>query len=80
MYLKRGKSGGKGEKKNSTWTKEVFCLKKRDQQITPSTEDKVELAKLNLGLRKLVFCGDGDATNIHDTTLDLRLSHDRKGH
>ena len=70
VYSKRGKSGGKGKKKNSTWTKEVVCLKERDQQITPSTEEKIEWAQLNLGLRKLVFCGDGDATNIHDIILE----------
>jgi hypothetical protein len=62
-----GKGKGKGKKKAvGTWTKEVICLKDCDQETSPSTEEKIELAQLNLGLRKLVFSAEGDANHIHD--------------
>lgn len=62
-----GKGKGKGKKKAvGTWTKEVICLKDCDQKTSPSTEEKIELAQLNLGLRKLVFSAEGDANHIHD--------------
>ena len=47
-----------------TWTKEVICLKDCNQETSPSTEEKIELAQLNLGLRKLVFSAEGDANHI----------------
>ena len=48
-----GKRKGKGKKKAvGTWTKEVICLKDCDQETSPSAEEKIELAQLNLGLRK----------------------------
>ena len=33
-------------------------------------EEKIELAQLNLGLRKLVFNSEGDANHIHDIILE----------
>lgn len=45
---KRAKGGygkGKGKKKAvTTWTKEVICLKECEQETSPSTEEKIELA------------------------------------
>lgn len=46
---KRAKGGygkGKGKKKAvTTWTKEVICLKECEQETSPSTEEKIELAQ-----------------------------------
>ena len=53
-----------------TWTKEVICLKDCYQDTAPTTEEKMELARMNLGLRKLVFSAEGDASHIHDVILD----------
>ena len=41
----------KGKKKAATWTKDVICLKYSDQDASPTTEEKMELAALNLGSR-----------------------------
>ena len=66
---KRGK--GKGKKKAvGTWTREVICLKDCDQETSPSAEEKIELAQLNLGLRKLVFGADDKANHIHSVILN----------
>ena len=70
-FSKRGNRKGKGKKKAvGTWTREVICLKDSDQECSPSTEEKIELAQLNLGLRKLVFSAEGDAAHIHDVILE----------
>lgn len=55
------------KKKVSTYTKETVCVKFRDQTWLPSTEERIELAKLGLGLKKLTYEADGDAQHIHDT-------------
>ena len=39
---------------------------KREQTWLPTTEERIELAKLGLGLKKLTFDADGDAQHIHD--------------
>ena len=41
-------------------------MKDCEQETSPSTKEKIELAQLNLGLRKLVFSAEGDANHIHD--------------
>ena len=41
---------------------------KREQTWLPITEERIELAKLGLGLKKLTFDADGDAQHIHDIT------------
>lgn len=69
MYSSKRTFKGKGKAKKKgvgTWTKEVICLKDCEQEISPNTEEKIELAQLNLGLRKLVFNAEGDANHIHD--------------
>jgi hypothetical protein len=59
----------KGKKKAATWTKDVICLKYSDQDVSPTTEEKMELAALNLGPRKLVFGAESDASEVHGTIL-----------
>ena len=52
---------GKGKKKSiSTWSKDVVYLKDRNQETSPTTEQKIQLAQLNLGMKKLVFNVDSD--------------------
>lgn len=65
-------SKGKGKKRKavSTWTKEVICLKDSEQSMSPTTEEKIELAQMNLGLRKLVFSAKGDSSHIHQVITD----------
>lgn len=53
-----------------TWTREVICLKGCDQETSPSTEKKIKLVQLNLGLRKLVFGMDDNANHIHNVILN----------
>lgn len=48
----------------------MFCLKYRQQDFTPSPEEKMELAKMNLGLRRAGFHSDGDASHVHDVIMD----------
>ena len=66
-FSKPGNRKGKGKKKAvGTSTREaLICLKDSNQECSPSTEEKIELAQLNLGLRKLVFSAEGDAAHIH---------------
>lgn len=52
-----------------TWKKECVCLRDRQQNWRPSSEEKIELARMGLGLRDVVFRGDGDAEHIHQTLL-----------
>lgn len=54
------------KKKVVTFTKETICLKYKDQNWLPSTEERIELAKLGLGLKKIVYQADGDAKHIHE--------------
>lgn len=53
--------------KTSTYTKDTICIMYREQTWLPTTEERIELAKLGLGLKKLTFDADGDAQHIHDT-------------
>ena len=56
----------KKKKKVPTYTKDTICLKFQDQTWLPSTEERIKLSKLGLGLKKLVFEADGDPQHIHD--------------
>lgn len=62
-------SKSKVKKKACMWTKEVVCLKECDQDTSPTTEEKIQLAQLNLGCKKLVFGSESDATEVHYTIL-----------
>ena len=63
----KGKLGGSGRLKpgRSTWRKECICLRDRQQGSKPSAEEKMELARMGLGLAEVVFNADGDAEHIH---------------
>ena len=37
-----------------------------DQTWKPSSEEKIELARIGLGLAEIVFQSDGDAEHIHN--------------
>lgn len=52
------------------WKKECICLKDSEQEIKPSSEEKIKLAKIGLGLHKLVFEANGNAEHVHNTILD----------
>ena len=61
----------------STWKKETVCLRYKDQTKAPDTLEKMELAKLGLGLKELSFDADGDAMHIHGVLLEAfkELAH-----
>ena len=50
----------------TNWRKECICLKLCEQSCAPHTEEKIELAKMGLGLKEVTFDGDGDAAHIHE--------------
>ena len=58
------------KKTQQTWKKDVLCLRLCDQETNPSTEEKMHLAKLGLGLKQLVFDSDGGPQHIHDVCID----------
>lgn len=52
------------------WKKECIRLKDSEQEIKPSSEEKIKLAKIGLGLHELVFEANGNAEHVHNTILD----------
>ena len=62
----RGTSRRKGSGK---WKKDCICLRDKDETRKPSSEKKVELAKMGLGLSEVFFDNDGDAEHIHRVVL-----------
>ena len=38
--------------------------------MAPTIQEQMELAKHNLGLKKLVFCAEGDVAHIHNIILE----------
>ena len=61
---------GKGKRKGATtWKKECICLRHTDQMWKPSSEEKIELARIGLGLAEVVFYSDGDGEHIHSVLL-----------
>ena len=60
---------GKGKRKGATTWKECICLRHTDQTWKPSSEEKIELARIGLGLAEIVFHSDGDAEHIHNVVL-----------
>ena len=56
-------------KENVTWKKECICLRDKEQTSKPSSEEKIVLAKMGLGLGEVVFNTDGDAEHIHRVLL-----------
>ena len=62
----------KSNKKNpgrSTWRKECICLKDVEHSWKPSPEEKMDLAKIGLGLKAIIFNSDGDADHVHKLIL-----------
>ena len=56
--------------KVNVWKKDTLCLRYTDQTKGPDTEERMELAKMGLGLRELKFNVDGDALHIHDVLME----------
>ena len=66
---------GKGRRKGksracTTWKKECICLRDKDQMWKPSSEEKIELARIGLGHSEVVFNSDGDAKHIHRILME----------
>ena len=61
---KRGKRRGP-----ATWKKECVCLTCHDQTWPPSTEERMELARVGLGLKELQFGVEDGAEQIHQRFL-----------
>ena len=57
-------------KGGNIFKKDCICLRDCEQSWKPSSEEKMELAKMGLGLREVVFKTDGDAEYIHRVLLD----------
>ena len=53
----------------NTFTKETVCLKYQDQTWIPQVQERIELAKFGLGLKKLTFNADGDAQHVHNVII-----------
>lgn len=49
-----------------TWKKECICLRDKEQELKPSPEEKMEMARLGLGLTDIVFNNNGNAEHIHN--------------
>ena len=58
----RGTSRRKGSGK---WKKDCICLPDKEETLKPSSEKKIELAKMGLGLSEVFFDTDGDAGHIN---------------
>lgn len=64
----------RGQRKASlTWRKDCICLRDKEQSWKPSSEEKIALASMELGLKEVVFMSDGDAEHIHRMILDTFL-------
>ena len=68
-----GAKQNRGRRKGSirtTWKKDCICLRDKEQTWKPSSEEKIELARMGLGLSEVVFNSDGDAEHIHQVLLE----------
>lgn len=60
-----------GKRKGRTqWRKDCICLRNRQQSWKPSSEEKIELARMGLGLSAAEFSSDGDADHIHQIIME----------
>ena len=64
---KRPVSQKRGRRKGVTWKKDCICLRDKEQSWKPTSEEKIELARMGLGLREVIFKSSGDAEHIHRT-------------
>ena len=53
----------------NTWKKETVCLHFKNQNKGPDCTEKMELARIGLGLKELSFDGDGDTLHIYSVLL-----------
>ena len=53
----------------STWKKGCVCLRDSQQTWKPSPEEKMELAKMGLGLREVIF-----STTAHSSCYPTKIS------
>ena len=60
---------GAGRPGRNTWRKSCICLKCMHQTCKPSAAEKMELARIGLGLAELTFVYDGDAEHIHSVLV-----------
>ena len=67
---KRPSSQRKGKKRSSTWKKDCICLRDKEQSWKPSSEEKIELARMGLGHKEVIFQSDGDVEHIHRSLLN----------
>ena len=66
-------------KGSTTWKKDYICLRDKEQTWKPSSEEKIELARMGWGLSEAVLNSDGDAEHIHQVLLEY-WSHVRAIH
>ena len=65
---RKGHKGiGSGGKK--TWKKQCICLRDKEQEWKPNSEEKMQLARMGLGLSEIIFDCGGDADSIHRAIL-----------
>ena len=61
----------KGRRKGPlVWKKECVCLRNSNQTWKPTSEEKIDLARVGLGFTEVVFHCDGDADHIHRAILE----------
>ena len=69
----KGPSKGKGKArvaKVKQWRKDCICLRDCEQTWKPSSEEKIELARMGLGLKSNVtFNNEGDGQYIHNVIM-----------
>jgi len=53
----------------SKWKKDCVCLRETSQTRRPSAEERMQLARIGLGLEEVCFDCDGDAEHIHSALL-----------
>ena len=59
----------RGRRGPSTWKKECICLSSCNHLSIPTTEERMELAGMGLGLKELQFDVDGGPVEIHKLIL-----------
>ena len=65
----RGKKGRLEKRGPILWKKECICLRDSQEDWKPGSEEKIELARMGLGLKSLKFESDGNAQHVHDVIM-----------
>ena len=74
-YCGKGKGKGSGNaldrpKNSSTfWKKNCFCLSHCKQELKPTPEEKIHLAKIGLEMKCLLFDLEGNAHHVHSVII-----------